>query len=115
MRSARWLFVSLFVLALGASLVLALPNGAWVCPMPEHEDAVHDAAGTCPKCGMELISKDEHARRTASRRDVAILLFEGVQIIDYTGPWEVFGHAWTRNGPAFRMYTVAEKTGPTWA
>ena len=110
MRSARMLFVCLLaVLALGTS---SASQQAWVCPMPEHEETLHDAAGTCPKCGMELISKTESDRRNASRRDVAILLFEGVQIIDYTGPYEVFGHAWTPNGPAFRMYTVAETAGP---
>ncbi|HEX6863200.1 MAG TPA: DJ-1/PfpI family protein [Thermoanaerobaculia bacterium] len=115
MRSARWLFVCL-LLALCASLALALPQDggdtAWVCPMDEHAETVHDAAGTCPKCGMDLITRAESDRRAASRRDVAILLFEGVQIIDYTGPYEVFGHAWTPEGPAFRMYTVAEKAGP---
>lgn len=45
-------------------------------------------------------------------RNLAILLFEGVQIIDYTGPYEVFGHAVTPDGPAFQIYTVAEKPGP---
>lgn len=110
MRSIRWLFVCLLVV--GASLALALPEEAWVCPMTEHSEEVHDAPGNCPKCGMDLITKAESDRRAASRRDVAILLFEGVQIIDYTGPYEVFGHAWTPDGPAFRMYTVAEKVGP---
>jgi putative intracellular protease/amidase len=37
---------------------------------------------------------------------VAILLFDGVQIIDYSGPWEVFGQA------GFEVHTVAEKTEP---
>ena len=111
MRSARWLFVCLFaVFALGASLALANPE--WVCPMPDHEETIHRIPGTCPKCGMGLISKTESDRRNAGRRDVAILLFEGVQIIDYTGPYEVFGHAWTSDGSAFRTYTVAEKLGP---
>lgn len=116
MKSVRWLFVCLFVLALGASLNLARAEDrgdtAWVCPMPEHEETIHQAPGTCPKCGMELISKAESDRRNAGRRDVAILLFEGVQIIDYTGPYETFGHAWKSQGPAFRIYTVAEKAGP---
>src|SRR5215210_4084476 len=110
MRSVRWLFVCLLVL--GASLALALPEEAWVCPMPEHSEEIHAAAGTCPKCGMELITKKESDRRNASRRDVAILLFEGVQIIDYTGPYEVFGHGWANGAPAFRIYTVAEKAAP---
>src|SRR5262245_45619864 len=39
----------------------------------------------------------------ASKMTVAILIFPGVQIIDYTGPYEVFGHA------GFQIFTVAEK------
>jgi len=37
---------------------------------------------------------------------VAILIFDGVQIIDYTGPYEVFGQA------GFRVFTVAAGPGP---
>jgi len=37
---------------------------------------------------------------------VAILLFNGVEIIDYAGPWEVFGAA------GFQAHTVAEKIEP---
>lgn len=44
-------------------------------------------------------------------RNLAILIFDGVEIIDYTGPYEVFDYVrW--NGPAFKIYTVAEKAGP---
>jgi putative intracellular protease/amidase len=45
-------------------------------------------------------------------RNVAILIFPGVQIIDYTGPWEVLGHAFVNGQPAFRIYAVAESTEP---
>lgn len=44
-------------------------------------------------------------------RNLAILIFEGVQIIDYTGPYETFGHAYSGDGPAFNIYTVSEKGG----
>jgi putative intracellular protease/amidase len=37
---------------------------------------------------------------------VAIVIFDGVQIIDYAGPWEVFGQA------GFKVFTVADKTDP---
>ena len=50
--------------------------------------------------------------KDGGRRNVAILIFPGVQIIDYTGPWEVLGHASVNGQPAFRMYTVAETTDP---
>jgi putative intracellular protease/amidase len=44
-------------------------------------------------------------------RNLAILIFEGVQIIDYTGPYETFGHTYSNDGPAFNIYTVSEKIG----
>ena len=37
------------------------------------------------------------------RKNVAILIFDGVQIIDFTGPYEVFGQA------GYNVFTVAEK------
>jgi putative intracellular protease/amidase len=43
-------------------------------------------------------------------RNLAILIFDGVQIIDYTGPFETFGHVYSNDGPAFNIYTVSEKT-----
>lgn len=51
------------------------------------------------------------ARRSADDKGahqitVAIVLFDGVQIIDYAGPWEVFGQA------GFKVFTVADKTDP---
>lgn len=45
-------------------------------------------------------------------KNVAILLFPGVQIIDYTGPWEVLGHAQVDGQRAFRIYSVAETASP---
>ncbi|MBV9957433.1 MAG: DJ-1/PfpI family protein [Acidobacteria bacterium] len=42
-------------------------------------------------------------------RNLAILLFDGVQIIDYTGPYETFGHAFKKDGSAIHIYTVGEK------
>jgi len=43
-------------------------------------------------------------------RNLAILIFDGVQIIDYTGPYETFGHTYSADGEAFNIYTVSEKT-----
>ena len=45
-------------------------------------------------------------------RNLAILIFDGVQIIDYTGPYETFGHAYSNDGPVFNIYTVSEKATP---
>lgn len=42
-------------------------------------------------------------------RNLAIFIFDGVQIIDYTGPYEVFGQAHDRGEHLFNVYTIAEK------
>lgn len=57
-----------------------------------------------------LISTKVAAQTTPSpkpKANVAILIFEGVQIVDYTGPYEVLG-SWSRRS----VYTVAEKATP---
>jgi putative intracellular protease/amidase len=49
-------------------------------------------------------------QKKPAARNLAILIFDGVQIIDYTGPYETFGHVYNDETPAFNMYTVSEKT-----
>ncbi len=65
---------------------------------------------------LPLAAADDHPTSHAGAhrpRNLAIFVFEGVQIIDYTGPWEVFGHAMAgEHQPAFEIYTVAPKAGP---
>src|SRR5918997_5532587 len=43
----------------------------------------------------------------APRPNVAVLLFPGVQIIDYSAPYEVFSQA-----GAYNIFTVAESSAP---
>jgi putative intracellular protease/amidase len=45
-------------------------------------------------------------------RNCAILLFQNVQVIDFTGPYEVLGQAFDGKMPVFNVYTVAETTAP---
>ena len=50
-------------------------------------------------------------RRQSAERNLAILLFDRVQIIDYTGPYETFGRTFKKDGSEINIYTVAEKAG----
>jgi putative intracellular protease/amidase len=50
--------------------------------------------------------------KDGAEKNVAVMLFPGVQIIDYTGPWEVLGHARVDGHRAFRIYSVGETTSP---
>src|SRR5262245_18708384 len=83
----------------------------YVCPPCGcgNDDKVHDKPGYCSVCGMQLIVKGSAAAQAATqgtppkRKKAAILIFDGVQIIDYTGPYEVFGQA------GLEVFTVAVK------
>ena len=72
--------------------------------------AVHNGriyAFGSPSCKSDFLRDPERHVAARNQRDsVAILLFDGVQIIDYTGPYEVFGQA------GFRVFTVAAGPGP---
>lgn len=46
-------------------------------------------------------------------RNVAILIFDGVELLDFCGPYEVFSVAAAHSEePPFRVYTIAGKPGP---
>lgn len=54
--------------------------------------------------------KDKPKAERKGKINVAVLLFEGVELLDFAGPAEVFGVA--GEGLSFRVFTVAEKTEP---
>jgi len=85
------------ILVLVSTAPAAVGAGEFVCPPCScgADGEVHDAPGRCSRCGMELVKKSEV-------ETVAILLYDGVQIIDYAGPYEVFGQA------RFRVFTVSD-------
>ena len=97
------------------SPVVEIEQGAasqeYVCPPCGcgKDDQIYDKPGSCPVCGMQLVLKSAVAANNASptipgaRKKAAILIFDGVQIIDYSGPYEVFGQA------GFDVFTVAVK------
>src|SRR5262245_54515785 len=91
------------------ALVRSINQGAatkiYVCP-PCGQDCdklTFDKPGNCPNCGMKLIPQGGGEEGPPT---VAILIFNGAQIIDFAGPWEVFGTA------GFLVHTVAENLEP---
>ena len=75
------------------------------CDLP-CDGKVFDKPGICPACGMALVDQETAKAQAHVRKKAAILIFDGVEIIDYTGPYEVFGAA------DFDVYTVAETKDP---
>jgi transcriptional regulator GlxA family with amidase domain len=56
----------------------------------------------------EPTSKAKDALLRQSPRNVAIFVFQGMELLDFAGPGEVFQAA----GPKFKVYSVAESTEP---
>ncbi|MEL6658288.1 MAG: DJ-1/PfpI family protein [Bacteroidota bacterium] len=98
-------------LALGLFIIVLVPAGlyaqheiaaVYVCPPcgdGSCDSQTYDQAGQCPHCGMNLISK-------RNQLNVAIFLYDGVEILDFSGPGEVFAASRPDKG-GFRVYTVA--------
>ena len=79
----------------------------YVCPPCgcSNDNKVFDAPGSCPVCGMTLAAKQQNQHQEKTMK-AAILIFNGVQIIDFTGPYEVLGQA------GIQTFTVGEKASP---
>jgi putative intracellular protease/amidase len=61
---------------------------------------------------LSLAAPNQDAGATAPR-NVAIVVYPGVELLDFAGPGEVFASAGgTLGRPAFRVYTVAETRDP---
>lgn len=93
MRKSDTFLVMVFVLSIVAGLT---------CSMVKVSGMATDV--NCQDKSMRVQTDKKPAPR-----NLAIFIFDGVQIIDYTGPYEVFGQAWDKDQHLFNVYTVAEK------
>lgn len=108
MRNIQRALIFTALLAIGTVGALSAGEAdqhTWKCPPcgQDHCALEFDKPGACEYCGMQLVRSDELAERT---KTVAILVFNGVQPIDFTGPLEVFGFA------HWNVYTVAKSVEP---
>jgi putative intracellular protease/amidase/DNA-directed RNA polymerase subunit RPC12/RpoP len=112
MKSAITVLLSVVV---GSILLVAFvttsggaPAKEYVCPPcgAPCDTLSFDKPGACPKCGMALVEKGSAEAAPPAGPKVAILIFDGAEIIDWTGPYEMFGAA------GFDVYTVAQTQAP---
>ncbi len=80
----------------------------FVCPPCgcASDSKTFDAPGECPDCRMGLVRKGPKR----SPRYVALVVFNGVELLDFAGPGEVFSAAMGSNGSEFQAFTVAADT-----
>ncbi len=71
----------------------------------------YHAAGTCPTCGMRLVTKAQYEARFADlnkkTKTIGVVLYRGFEVLDVYGPVEMWA-----NIEELRVVTVAEKAGP---
>jgi putative intracellular protease/amidase len=108
------MFIVLNVNAANILAVTPVVKKVYVCLPCDcgNDDTIYEQPGACSACSMPLIEKngatDNQTPQSPQppRKKVAILIFNGVQIIDYTGPFEVFGQA------GLDVFTVSTSTNP---
>lgn len=106
-----------FAWALGRTLeglAQEAPRAEYVCPPCgcSRDAELFDKPGTCPACGMRLVEKGSAAATESHGGGgvrAAVLIFDGVQVIDFAAPYEVFGQA------GYDVFTVAPETRPVTA
>lgn len=105
-------FVLVLLAGIGAIEGPAAAGGKrYICPPcgAPCDTTVFGAPGICPACGMTLIEEGSDAAKAAldpNRKKIAILVFNSVEILDFTGPYEMFGAA------GCDVYTVAATRAP---
>jgi putative intracellular protease/amidase len=67
--------------------------------------------GVCPHCGMKLVRQTYKARKKLldnAQQTISICFYlqDGVEVLDFAGPMEVFSYA------GFRVFTVSKKKEP---
>lgn len=77
----------------------------YVCPPCDKQcdTLVFKQPGVCPVCGMELIKQDAVNEK---KMTVCFYLYDGVEVLDFAGPMEVFSYA------GFKIFTVAKTKKP---
>ncbi len=115
-RYSYYLFVAGFVV-LASSVVYAQKAGGKADLMAYYcepcgsacDQEQHDKPGVCEHCNMPLIKRSvtlmdslKHSQGKTRKRNVAIFIHNGVEVLDFAGPSEVFAAT-----EGFNVYTVS--------
>ena len=103
-KIANLILISIILVFLSAVMAHAQDDASsqsYYCVMDS--DVHSDSPGNCPKCGMTLVQG-----KRASRTTVGIFIFNNIQILDFTGPYDVFAF----KSKVFEVFTIGENMKP---
>ena len=97
----------LFILLIPCFAFTQGDGTTYVCPPCNHpcDTAVYQQAGVCTHCGMTLVDKNQQLLED-KKITVCFYLYDGVEVLDFAGPMEVFSYA------GFKVITVAKTKSP---
>jgi putative intracellular protease/amidase len=85
----------------------------YFCPPCDNDcdNLVFTHEGVCPQCGMKLVRQTFKARNELithyqKKMSICFYLQDGVEVLDFSGPMEVFSSA------GFKVFTVSRKKEP---
>jgi transcriptional regulator GlxA family with amidase domain len=87
-------------------------ESTYVCPPCDStcDSKTFDKAGTCNVCQMKLITKEKRERdimeASKEKKKIAFYLQDGVEVLDFAGPMEVFAYA------GYEIFTVSKTKEP---
>lgn len=93
----RNLLIGILSITCSAAFAQKQPSNEYVCPpCGSHCDKeVYDQPGVCAHCNMVLVRKD-------LSKTIAFYLQDGVEVLDFAGPMEVFVYA------GYKVFTVSK-------
>lgn len=102
MKQLVWL-----LLLLPSLLLAQTKEPSYVCPPCNNlcDTLTFEKEGVCTHCGMKLVKKDK-ADSANQPITVCFYLYDGVEVLDFAGPMEVFSYA------GFKVITVAKTKAP---
>lgn len=99
------LFILLFIFQIAFSQDKNKQQSIYICPPCNSECDIlqFENPGTCNSCNMQLINKEElNVHNENKNKRIAFYLQNGVEVLDFAGPMEVFSYA------GFDVFTVSK-------
>ena len=102
-KIASLIIISIVVMLLTAVMTQAQDDGSQTYYCTMDSEVYADSPGSCHKCGMALI-----LGKRPTRTKVGIFIFNNIQILDFTGPYDVFAFS----SEDFEVFTIGENMKP---
>lgn len=105
------IFLFIHVTILSSAQTSEAIDAAYFCTLcnSDCDEIAFDKPGKCNHCNMELVKiSREERKRELSRKPITVAFYlqDGIEVLDFAGPMEVFAYA------GFKVFTVSKTKDP---